>query len=121
MRIALFQSRTGIEPEANATALVAGVRDAAAGGAAMLFTPEMSGLLDRDQVLHGGPGHLRQSRDEASQGLRQAAHLVPRRKGEVVEERRPITGVHHFMIVTAVPGPGHSGAPRAPERSPCAR
>jgi len=48
-RIALFQARTGIDPEANARALVAAVGEAAAGGAAMLFTPEMSGLLDRDR------------------------------------------------------------------------
>ncbi|HYW15891.1 MAG TPA: carbon-nitrogen hydrolase family protein, partial [Allosphingosinicella sp.] len=47
-RIALCQARTGIDPEANARALVAAVEAAAAGGAAMLFTPEMSGLLDRD-------------------------------------------------------------------------
>ena len=47
-RIAIFQSRTGIDPEKNASALVAAIREAAAGGAEMLFTPEMSGLLDRD-------------------------------------------------------------------------
>jgi predicted amidohydrolase len=47
-RIALFQSQTGIDPQANADALVDAVRKAADGGAAMLFTPEMSGLLDRD-------------------------------------------------------------------------
>jgi deaminated glutathione amidase len=49
MRIALLQMTTGIDPAANAAALVAAVREAAAGGAAMLFTPEMSGLLDRDR------------------------------------------------------------------------
>jgi predicted amidohydrolase len=48
-RVALFQARTGIDPEANAKALVGAVEQAAAGGAAMLFTPEMSGLLDRDR------------------------------------------------------------------------
>jgi predicted amidohydrolase len=48
-RIALLQTTTGIDPVANAEALVAGVRRAAEGGAAMLFTPEMSGLLDRDR------------------------------------------------------------------------
>jgi predicted amidohydrolase len=48
-RIALYQSRTGIDPQANARALVAAVGQAAAGGAAILFTPEMSGLLDRDR------------------------------------------------------------------------
>ena len=47
-RIAIFQSRTGIDPAANAKSLVAAVENAAAGGAQMLFTPEMSGLLDRD-------------------------------------------------------------------------
>ena len=47
-RIALFQSNTGIDPAANATALVDAIGEAARGGAAMLFTPEMSGLLDRN-------------------------------------------------------------------------
>jgi predicted amidohydrolase len=47
-RIALFQSRTGIDPAANSRSLVDAVEQAAAGGAEMLFTPEMSGLLDRD-------------------------------------------------------------------------
>jgi deaminated glutathione amidase len=47
-RIALFQSTTGIDPAANARALTDAVGKAAAGGAEMLFTPEMSGLLDRD-------------------------------------------------------------------------
>src|SRR6185295_950448 len=47
-RIALFQSRTGIDPQANASALVEAIGQAADGGAEMLFTPEMSGLLDRD-------------------------------------------------------------------------
>jgi predicted amidohydrolase len=46
--IALFQSNTGIDPEANARSLVLAIEQAAAGGAEMLFTPEMSGLLDRD-------------------------------------------------------------------------
>ena len=47
-RIALLQSTTGIDPAANAERLVSAIEAAAAGGAAMLFTPEMSGLLDRD-------------------------------------------------------------------------
>jgi predicted amidohydrolase len=49
-RIALFQSNTGIDPEANARALIDAIDQAAAGGAEMLFTPEMSGLLDRDSA-----------------------------------------------------------------------
>ena len=48
-RIAVLQTNTGIDPAANAAELVAGVEAAARGGAAMLFTPEMSGLLDRDR------------------------------------------------------------------------
>lgn len=47
-RIALLQANTGIDPEANADALVRAVGEAADGSATMLFTPEMSGLLDRD-------------------------------------------------------------------------
>jgi deaminated glutathione amidase len=49
MKVALFQARTGIDPAANAEELARRVAAAAAGGAAMLFTPEMSGLLDRDR------------------------------------------------------------------------
>ncbi len=49
VRIALFQAQSGIDPASNAERLVGAVRDAAAGGAAMLFTPEMSGMLDRDR------------------------------------------------------------------------
>jgi predicted amidohydrolase len=50
MRIAVLQMTSGIDPGANAETLVCAVEDAAAGGAAMLFTPEMSGLLDRDRA-----------------------------------------------------------------------
>jgi len=49
MKIALYQARTGIDPVSNAASLVAAIQEAAAGGAAVLFTPEMSGLLDRDR------------------------------------------------------------------------
>ena len=48
-RIALFQAQSGIDPAANAERLVDAVRRAAEGGATMLFTPEMSGMLDRDR------------------------------------------------------------------------
>lgn len=49
-RIALFQSTTGIDPAANARALGQAIAEASAGGAEILFTPEMSGLLDRDSA-----------------------------------------------------------------------
>ncbi|QNE33355.1 carbon-nitrogen hydrolase family protein [Sphingomonas sp. NBWT7] len=41
---------SGIDPAANADVIVRAIDEAAQGGAAMLFTPEMSGLLDRDRV-----------------------------------------------------------------------
>jgi len=50
MRIALAQLTSGIDPAANARRLVEVVAQARDGGAAMLFTPEMTGLLDRDRA-----------------------------------------------------------------------
>lgn len=48
-RIAILQMTSGIDPAENAAAIVAAVSAAKAGGAQILFTPEMSGLLDRDR------------------------------------------------------------------------
>lgn len=62
MRIALFQAQTGIDPARNAAELAKRVREAAASGAAMLFTPEMSGLLDRDRER--AAAHLRREADD---------------------------------------------------------
>jgi predicted amidohydrolase len=50
MKAALLQMTSGIDPAENARFLVEAVADAAGAGAAMLFTPEMSGLLDRDRT-----------------------------------------------------------------------
>ncbi|KQM17989.1 nitrilase [Sphingomonas sp. Leaf24] len=49
MKLALLQMTAGIDPHANAAVLLDAIERAAAGGAAMLFTPEMSGLIDRDR------------------------------------------------------------------------
>jgi deaminated glutathione amidase len=49
MRVAVLQMTSGIDPAVNARALVAGLESAADGGAAIAFTPEMTGLLDRDR------------------------------------------------------------------------
>lgn len=49
MKAALLQMTSGTDPAANMRTLIDGVAQAAAGGAAMLFTPEMSGLLDSDR------------------------------------------------------------------------
>ncbi len=53
-RVAILQTTSGIDPAANARALVAGLEAAAAGGAAIAFTPEMTGLLDRDRARAAG-------------------------------------------------------------------
>jgi len=49
-RIALFQATTGVDPAVNAAALTDAIEQASAGGAEILFTPEMTGLLDRDSA-----------------------------------------------------------------------
>ncbi|MEO9601268.1 carbon-nitrogen hydrolase family protein [Parasphingorhabdus sp.] len=49
MKIALAQMCSGIDPEENARQLRLLLAEAAAGGAVMVFTPEMTGLLDRDR------------------------------------------------------------------------
>ena len=48
-RAALLQMTGGIDPAANARTVADAVREARAMGAAMLFTPEMTNLVDRDR------------------------------------------------------------------------
>lgn len=50
MRVALLQMTAGVDPAANAATIVRAVAEAAEGGATFLFTPEMSGALDRDRA-----------------------------------------------------------------------
>jgi predicted amidohydrolase len=78
-RIALFQSCTGIDPAANAQAIVGAIEEAANGGAAMLFTPEMSGLLDRDAE-------------------RAAANLRTEQEDEVLAACRDAAGRHGLWL-----------------------
>lgn len=49
-RIAVLQMTSGIDPAANIRVLTEAIADAARDGATILFTPEMSGLLDRDRA-----------------------------------------------------------------------
>lgn len=49
-RIALLQMCSGVDPAANAAVIERAIEQAASDGATMLFTPEMSGLLDRDRT-----------------------------------------------------------------------
>ena len=62
--IAVLQMTAGIDPAVNAAILERAIADAGARGAGMVFTPEMSGLIDRDRA-------------------RAAAHLV-------AEEQEPV-------------------------------
>ncbi|MBU3076358.1 nitrilase-related carbon-nitrogen hydrolase [Sphingomonas quercus] len=72
MRVALFQSTTGIDPAANAAALADAVAAAAAGGAAMLFTPEMGNLVDRDRARAAAHIHS-EADDSVLAAVREAA------------------------------------------------
>lgn len=54
LRVALVQTNTGIDPRLEAVHLPAQIGKAAAGGAQIVFTPEMSGLLDRDRARAAG-------------------------------------------------------------------
>ncbi len=62
----------GIDPAANARTIVEAVGDAGAAGAAMLFTPEMSNLLDSDRTR--SEAHLCiEAEDETLAAVRNAA------------------------------------------------
>ena len=81
---------SGIDPEANARTIVSAIERAAGEGAAMVFTPEMSGLLDRDRK-------------------RAAAHIVPEAEDRVlaaVREAAARTGVWVAIGSLAVRGDG---------------
>ena len=71
-RIAVLQMTTGIDPAANAQTLVGAIGAAASGGASMLFTPEMSGLLDRDRA-RGGQHIVPEDQSPVLAAVREAA------------------------------------------------
>jgi predicted amidohydrolase len=63
---------TGIYPQANAAMIVAAVEQARQGGAGMLFTPEMSGLLDRKRE-RGSQSIRTEEEDVVLAAVREAA------------------------------------------------
>jgi predicted amidohydrolase len=71
-RIAILQMTSGVDPAASAETLVRAAGEAAKGGAAMLFTPEMSGMLDRDRKRAAG-NIRRESEDIVLAAVREAA------------------------------------------------
>jgi deaminated glutathione amidase len=72
MRAALFQANAGIDPLLGARALVEAVERAAMAGADMLFTPEMSALLDRDRA-RAAASIVTEDEDVALAAVREAA------------------------------------------------
>jgi len=72
MRVAVLQMTSGIDPAANAAALVAGLEAAAGGGARIAFTPEMTGLLDRDRQ-RAAAAIVGESEDRVLAAAREAA------------------------------------------------
>jgi deaminated glutathione amidase len=90
MRIALLQMTSGIDPASNAAVIEQAIDAASAGGASMLFTPEMSGLLDRNR-------------------MRAAAHLC-REDDDIVLARTRAAAARNSLWVSlgslAVAGPG---------------
>lgn len=50
MKAAIFQMTSGLDPAVNAAAVEQAIAEASAAGAAMLFTPEMTGLVDGDRT-----------------------------------------------------------------------
>ena len=54
LRVGLVQPTTGIDPAAEAPALAAAIAALAADGAQIIFTPEMSNLVDRDRRRAAG-------------------------------------------------------------------
>lgn len=71
-RIAVLQMTSGIDPDANAATIEQALADAKAGGAAMLFTPEMSLLIDRDRA-RGRAQIMQQEADPRLRRLSEAA------------------------------------------------
>lgn len=96
-RVALLQMTTGIDPAENARTIVSAIADAAQGGAEMLFTPEMSGLLDRDRA-------------------RGAAHVVPEETNPVLAAVREAAARASIWVALgslAVAGEGGKWANRS--------
>ena len=71
-RIALLQMTSGIDPVANAQTLTGAIGAAEMGGATMLFTPEMSGLIDRDRA-RAMPKVVSEDHDPVLAAVREAA------------------------------------------------
>ncbi len=72
MRIAILQMTSGIDPAANAKTIVKAVAKAQQGGAQILFTPEMAGMLDRNRK-RAAPKIAFQDEDQVLRAVQDAA------------------------------------------------
>jgi predicted amidohydrolase len=72
MRAAIYQANTGIDPLLGARALVEAAERAAGAGADMLFTPEMSAVLDRDRA-RAASSIVAEAEDVALAAMRETA------------------------------------------------
>ncbi len=72
MRLGLVQPSTGIDPEREAASLAAAIASLAADGADLVFTPEMSGRLDRDRA-RAAAGMFDEAGDPVLAAVRAAA------------------------------------------------
>jgi deaminated glutathione amidase len=72
LRIALLQMTSGIDPARNAAGIEKAVAEAGREGAKILFTPEMSGLLDRNRE-RAAQSQARQADDIVLANVRAAA------------------------------------------------
>lgn len=72
LRIGVLQTTSGIDAAPNARALVDGIAGLAAQGAQIVFTPEMSGVLDRDR-RRMAPGLRVEADDPVLAAVREAA------------------------------------------------
>jgi len=71
-RLAMLQMTSGIDPGANAADIVQAINAAAMGGASMLFTPEMSALIDRDRA-RAAPQIVSEDHSPVLEAVRNAA------------------------------------------------
>jgi predicted amidohydrolase len=72
LNIGLLQTTTGIDPAVEARRLADGIADLAAKGAQLIFTPEMSGLLDRDRA-RAAPHIVAEAENPVLAAIRDAA------------------------------------------------
>ena len=71
-RLAVLQMTSGIDPAVNAATIAQAATAASMGGATMLFTPEMSVLIDRDRA-RAAPQVVAEAENPALDSVRDAA------------------------------------------------